>query len=245
MKLVRGAYHPHEIEVHKAATASRMEATTPSGTHELSISPDNMPPVWLSKDETDTCYDTSVKALIALIREDVDKCAKGAPGPAIGALFGTHNWDSANLVVDELVKQGLASTDPSGSVWISDAAMQRVAVAQLYGMSDALTDHLVGRTRSTSPFVLKYLPYGSLREVRISRKSAMRVQYSHSVLSRSCHTSAVALSRTSLSSETVELRANAGARLLRSWRGFRANLERDAVRNNPFLGDDSRGFCLV
>ncbi|KAH9891216.1 FAD-linked oxidoreductase [Cubamyces lactineus] len=165
VKLVRGAYHPHEIEVHKAATTSRMEATTPSGSHELSISPDNMPPVWLSKDETDTCYDSSVKALIALIREDVDKCAKGAPGPAIGALFGTHNWDSANLVVDELVKQGLASTDSSGGVWISDAAMQRVAVAQLYGMSDALTDHLVGRTRSTSPFVLKYLPYGSLREV--------------------------------------------------------------------------------
>ncbi|KAI0325024.1 FAD-linked oxidoreductase [Cubamyces sp. BRFM 1775] len=165
VKLVRGAYHPHEIEVHKAALTSRMEATTPSGTHELSISPDNMPPVWLSKDETDTCYDSSVKALIALIREDVDKCAKGAPGPAIGALFGTHNWDSANLVVDELVKQGLASTDSSGGVWISDAAMQRVAVAQLYGMSDALTDHLVGRTRSTSPFVLKYLPYGSLREV--------------------------------------------------------------------------------
>ncbi|CDO71747.1 hypothetical protein BN946_scf184920.g31 [Trametes cinnabarina] len=167
VKLVRGAYHPHEIEVHKAATASRLEATaeSPSGTHELSISPDNMPPVWLRKDDTDSCYNSSVQMLIRLIREDVDRCTKGAPGPTIGALFGTHNWDSANLIVDELVKQGLATPDPSGGVWISDAAMQRVAVSQLYGMSDALTDHMVDRTRCASPFVLKYLPYGSLAEV--------------------------------------------------------------------------------
>lgn len=32
-------------------------------------------------------------------------------------------------------------------------------------MCDELTDHLVRRTRTTSPFVLKYLPYGSLAEV--------------------------------------------------------------------------------
>ncbi|KAI0761176.1 FAD-linked oxidoreductase [Trametes elegans] len=165
VKLVRGAYHPHEIEVHKAALASRMSATTPSGSHELSISPDNMPPVWLHKDETDSCYDSSVRLLISLVREDVERCAKGAPGPSVGALFGTHNWDSANLVVDELVKQGLAAPDETGGVKISDAAMKRVAVAQLYGMSDALTNHLVDRTRSASPFVLKYLPYGSLAEV--------------------------------------------------------------------------------
>ncbi|KAI0825334.1 FAD-linked oxidoreductase [Trametes gibbosa] len=166
IKLVRGAYHPHEIEVHKAATQSRIDRTTPSGTHELSISPDNMPPVWLSKDETDTCYDASVKMLLGLVREDVENVAKGASGPAIGVLFGTHNWASANLVIDELVRQGLASQARQGeSVWISDAAMQRVVLAQLYGMCDALTDHLVSRTRTTSPFVLKYLPYGSLAEV--------------------------------------------------------------------------------
>ncbi|KAI0369891.1 FAD-linked oxidoreductase [Pilatotrama ljubarskyi] len=165
VKLVRGAYHPHEIEVHKAALQSRIERTRPSGTHEVSISPDNMPPVWLNKDETDSCYDSAVRLLMSLVREDVDKCPKGAPGPAIGALFGTHNWESANLVIDEMVKQGLASAGDYGGVWISDAAMQRVAIAQLYGMCDALTDHLVDRTRSSSPFVLKYLPYGSLAEV--------------------------------------------------------------------------------
>ena len=133
VKLVRGAYHPHEIEIHKAATSSRAEATTPSGSHDLSISPDNLPPVWLYKDETDSCYDSSVRLLISLLRQDVDACAKGAPGPTVGALFGTHNWDSADLVIDELVKQGLAAKDGSGVVTISEAAMERVAVAQLYG----------------------------------------------------------------------------------------------------------------
>ncbi|KAI0641100.1 FAD-linked oxidoreductase [Trametes meyenii] len=164
VKLVRGAYHPHELEVHKAALQSRIDATTPSGSHELSISPDNMPPVWLTKDETDSCYNSAVRLLVSLAREDAEKCSRGSPGPAIGAMFGTHNRESANLVIDELEKQGLATTGQNG-VWISDAAMQRVAVAQLYGMCDALTDHLVSRTRSASPFVLKYLPYGSLTEV--------------------------------------------------------------------------------
>ena len=92
-----------------------------------------MPPVWLSKDETDACYDESVRTLISLVREDVEACKKGAAGPTIGALFGTHNWNSANLVVDQLVKQELASEESDKTVRVSDAAMQRVAVAQLYG----------------------------------------------------------------------------------------------------------------
>lgn len=135
VKLVRGAYHPHEIEVHRASTTSRASALahSPSGTHELSISPDNMPPVWLAKDETDTCYDSAVRLLISLIREDVEASKRTGSPPSIGALFGTHNWDSANLVVDELVKQGLAQKEGEDKVVIGQAAMQRVAVAQLYG----------------------------------------------------------------------------------------------------------------
>ena len=133
MKLVRGAYHPHEIEVHKAACATRTPGSPPSGSHDLSISPDNMPPVWLTKDETDTCYDASVRLLVSLVREDAEAFKKGNTPPAIGALFGTHNWDSANLVVDELLKQGLATSETDGTVRVSEAAMQRVAIAQLYG----------------------------------------------------------------------------------------------------------------
>lgn len=34
------------------------------------------------------------------------------------------------------------------------------------GMCDALTNYIVDRTRSSSPLVLKYVPYGALVEVR-------------------------------------------------------------------------------
>ena len=33
-------------------------------------------------------------------------------------------------------------------------------------MHDDLTDYLVRRTRSSTPFVIKYVPYGHLEEVR-------------------------------------------------------------------------------
>lgn len=138
VKLVRGAYHPQEVKLHHAAAVTH----SPS---ESSISPDDMPPVWLSKDETDKCYDASARLLVKLVREDVDACARGQAGPAVGALFGTHNWESADLVVDELVRQGLAtlvqtSTDDGeekgkGVVDVGEQTMRRVAIAQLYGSS--------------------------------------------------------------------------------------------------------------
>lgn len=34
------------------------------------------------------------------------------------------------------------------------------------GMTDALSDHIVERTRCNTPFLLKYIPYGALSEVR-------------------------------------------------------------------------------
>jgi len=42
---------------------------------------------------------------------------------------------------------------------------ERLAIGQLFGMSDALTNSLVDRTRSLSPFVIKYVPYGALKDV--------------------------------------------------------------------------------
>jgi len=38
-------------------------------------------------------------------------------------------------------------------------------MGQLYGMTDALSDSIVERTRCSSPFLLKYIPYGALAEV--------------------------------------------------------------------------------
>ena len=116
--------------------------------------------------------------------------ASTARSPTIGILFGTHNWTSCKLILDELAKHGLASPDGKTSegeviVRIGDAVTERITLAQLYGewihahsfrgrilnggrsigMHDDLTNYLVNRTRSSAPFVIKYVPYGSLTEV--------------------------------------------------------------------------------
>ncbi|KAF4566625.1 hypothetical protein EYR36_012057 [Pleurotus pulmonarius] len=224
VKLVRGAYHPHELAAHQ----SRQKETVNDGAmskskahHEqsLSISPDPHPPVWETKADTDTCYNECVKTLIQAIEEDlypppppplpvpsltplsptssswltpsswVTKLkGRRTPSttvtsagslrldlkpkiPTIGVLFGTHNWKSCDLILNELVRHGLASQELllSGSkepiIHLDEEVTERVTVGQLYGMSNALTEYLVGRTRSTSPLVIKYVPYGALSEV--------------------------------------------------------------------------------
>lgn len=40
-------------------------------------------------------------------------------------------------------------------------------------MADALTNYITDRTRSSTPVVLKYVPYGALVEVR----NATRIQF--------------------------------------------------------------------
>ncbi|KAI0825333.1 FAD-linked oxidoreductase [Trametes gibbosa] len=166
VKLVRGAYHPHELVAHPATTATAdASLASPSTSTSLSISPDPVPPVWIVKADTDARYNACVRRLVEAVREDV---ASGAGGqPAIGVLFGTHNWESAGLIVEELVRQGLAESvgEAGGVVSVQDEVAERVTLGQLYGMAVALTGHLVDRIRSSSPFVIKYIPYGRLSEV--------------------------------------------------------------------------------
>ncbi len=123
MKLVRGAYHPHEVAAHVGAAAPSDESA-----HSLSISPDAEPPVWTEKTDSDARYNACVRELIAAVRADV-----GNATPAIGVLFGTHNWESANLIVDELVRQGLGQVDGRGVVHVGDEVAERVTMGQLYG----------------------------------------------------------------------------------------------------------------
>ncbi|TBU30788.1 FAD-linked oxidoreductase [Dichomitus squalens] len=165
VKLVRGAYHPHEIAAHPATAPSADKSAIPPGfgaSYSPSISPDPVPPVWTEKSETDARYNACVHALIAAVRADVEARTRT---PAIGVLFGTHNWESANLVVDELVRQRLGSVDANGVVAIGDAVAERVTMGQLFGMTAVLTNYLANRVQSSSPFVIKYIPYGQLSEV--------------------------------------------------------------------------------
>ncbi|KDQ30083.1 hypothetical protein PLEOSDRAFT_1053486 [Pleurotus ostreatus PC15] len=220
VKLVRGAYHPHELAAHQSRQKRPGDGGSISklGAHHdqsLSISPDPYPPVWETKADTDTCYNECAKALIQAIEEDLYS-PPPSPSPAplsssssswltpsswitklkgqrtpsavvtssvsprldiepkipsIGVLFGTHNWKSCDLILNELVRHGLASQElllrggKEPIIHLDEEVTERVTVGQLYGMSNALTDYLVGRTRSGSPLVIKYVPYGALSEV--------------------------------------------------------------------------------
>ena len=186
VKLVRGAYHPHEIAAHRAVAYD--------GRPPMSISPDVEPPVWMEKRETDDAYNGCVKVLVKAVKEDVERREKAVvghsvvekisdvtkkgwfglftsvgagntdvkekeraakagkkkpktttalpPPPSIGVLFGTHNWTSCGLILKNLVDAGLAVTsdgqefkpEAAEVVKISDEAVERIAIGQLYGV---------------------------------------------------------------------------------------------------------------
>ncbi|KAK2459778.1 hypothetical protein APHAL10511_008210 [Amanita phalloides] len=184
VKLVRGAYHGYEVAAHNGGGSKHGS---------VSISPDPEPPVWTTKPETDACYNSSVRTLVEAVAADIrssraanSRSVRGSwpisrtsrkdsgithRAPRIAVLFGTHNWESCDAILDELVKAGLASKVESREegkqtvVSVREETLQRVAIAQLYGMYDELTDSLVDRTISKAPLVMKYVPYGVLSEV--------------------------------------------------------------------------------
>lgn len=148
VKLVRGAYHPQELSIHA-------EARSPAsgGAHPLAISPDELPPVWSTKAETDACYHACAKLLLDAIAEDIAlpppsrsffgslfgvRAPETPRVPTIGVLFGTHNWGSCRFILNGLAERGLAQKDgvtPSGEAVlnIEDDVTERLTMAQLFG----------------------------------------------------------------------------------------------------------------
>ncbi|KAI0706218.1 FAD-linked oxidoreductase-like protein [Cytidiella melzeri] len=189
VKLVRGAYHPQESQAHSST---------------LSISPENLPPVWPVKAETDDCYNACAQLLLDAIADDIAHTSttsswKNLIGmrsasaqstesvPKVGVLFGTHNWESSKLILDGLVSRGIAqvegkTADGEPLLKINDEVTERLTMAQLYGMHDDLTQYLVQRTRTSLPFVIKYVPYGSLREASVLPYLGRRAIENKSVL---------------------------------------------------------------
>ncbi|KAF9218385.1 FAD-linked oxidoreductase [Gyrodon lividus] len=165
VKLVRGAYHPHELAAHFASIDTNTSTSS-------SISPEQYPPVHPSKPDTDACYNECAKVLVRAIADDMHSSSgstamflsPSSRAPRIGVLFGTHNWISSELILAELVKSELAR-EGEGKLIVPPEAAERFAFGQLYGMSDSLTNYIVGRTKSTTPCVIKYVPYGALVEV--------------------------------------------------------------------------------
>ncbi|EJD55117.1 FAD-linked oxidoreductase [Auricularia subglabra TFB-10046 SS5] len=173
VKLVRGAYHPHELARHARLPVTGHSA--PAVAPGLSI--DTPPPVWERIEDTDAQYAACTKLLLDAVASDVkssspssswfSRSPASAKTPSIGVLFGTHNPQSCDIIVHGLVARGLAVPEPDadGVVRIDEAVAERVAIGQLYGMCDWLTNALVDRVRAPSPFVIKYVPYGALSEV--------------------------------------------------------------------------------
>ena len=93
-------------------------------------------PICASKQATDDNYN----AVVTYIIEHIDRIALFA---------GTHNEESAALIMDLMAKKGLAKND------------KRVWIAQLYGMSD----HISFNASKEGSNVAKYLPFGPVREV--------------------------------------------------------------------------------
>ena len=144
VKLVRGAYIEAEVEVHR-------DRSIKSG----SISPDKNPPTYPNKELTDAAYDNCVRVLVGEIARDVAGArkveGKTSLTPGIGVLFGTHNWKSSRLVLDEILKVGLGKevvdsnsmgvdtrierkgVEKTKKIVLSEGVRQRVCMAQLYG----------------------------------------------------------------------------------------------------------------
>lgn len=130
---MRGAYHPHELAAYSAAASS-------SDSDFISISPDPYPPVHPSKPDTDACYNKCATLLVRAIADDVKPSAGRAPRVAV--IFGTHNWASSELILGELVNNGLAHENAArtdgnrkGTVTVPSDVAERFAFGQLYGTS--------------------------------------------------------------------------------------------------------------
>ena len=93
-------------------------------------------PICASKQATDDNYN----AVVTYIIDQIDP---------IEHFAGTHNEETAALIMDLMAKKGLAKDD------------KRVWIAQLYGMSD----HISFNASKEGYNVAKYLPFGPVREV--------------------------------------------------------------------------------
>lgn len=215
LKTALGAYHEQENEAYDELRS------TGAG---LSITPDPFPPVWSSKPDTDTSYNTCARLLLDTIAHDVavsrslsDKSwlplvlgrRRRVKAPTIGVLFGSHNWDSIRDILTGLEASGLAKpigrfppfARPDGHVFPEDTIIElpndvaeRITIGQLYGMGNAISNYIVARTKSSTPVVLKYIPYGSLTEVRTYQRGWKLIRVL-TAENRSCHILHVVLSR--------------------------------------------------
>ncbi|GAA5967110.1 hypothetical protein JCM21900_001891 [Sporobolomyces salmonicolor] len=152
-KLVRGAYVESERERHAASSSSAADG-------EPCL-------VWGSKAETDECYDECAELLEKRIAEDLkDDRAEARPGA--GVCLASHNGTSMKRFLEKLRADGLLTELEDGTLEVDERLRGRVALGQLMGMSDNLTQTLVSLLPppppSSVPLVVKYTPYATLEQ---------------------------------------------------------------------------------
>ena len=140
VKLVRGAYHPHEIAHHAKLLDARESHPAAPPTTVLPRTPSlgSPPPVWEQIEHTDATYAACTSMLLDAVASDIASSTKRswfARGGAsahigIGVLFGTHNALSAAGVVHGLLGRGLATQQPATAPDIA-RAVPPLAVAAL------------------------------------------------------------------------------------------------------------------
>ncbi|KAF9235879.1 FAD-linked oxidoreductase [Melanogaster broomeanus] len=145
VKLVRGAYHPHELAAHPTAATSSKDCNPPGF---ISISPDPYPPVHPSKPDTDRCYNECAKVLVCAIADDLHSsgihcCVAAVPAKTNVNTSGEHQ---GTVVIPPDVAERLPLDN-------SMACLTRSRITS----SDAL--------RVPCLALSKYVPYGALLEV--------------------------------------------------------------------------------
>lgn len=88
-----------------------------------------------SKEATDKAYDGSVVTIISNLARQLHSTHSES---ALNVVFGTHNPESCQLVVDRLKAEGLAlQGGEKGTLRLREDVQGKVFVAQLYGEFEA------------------------------------------------------------------------------------------------------------
>ena len=82
-----------------------------------------------SKDHTDKSYNTSISNVLSTVSAQL----KEDPKHALSIVFGTHNPESVDLILDGLKSNGLVSEGPEGRLKMREDVRGRIGIAQLYG----------------------------------------------------------------------------------------------------------------
>jgi proline dehydrogenase len=83
----------------------------------------------MAKSETDHCYNQCASIIIDSLSESI---RSGNPG--LGVLFGTHNEESADRIIETLASKRLGRSVSEKGLVVGSQLADRVAFAQLYGI---------------------------------------------------------------------------------------------------------------